>query len=129
MGASLLTLQFSSAPGEAAVVVFDSFALREAGGLSESERNAMICELKRLLTAHDDWLPRVGGHFLRADLPWLIDLGIDGITDSYAPSSELKYARIDGGWDTSLMAHACKEDIGRTKSKTFVVDDVDDDAE
>lgn len=130
-GASLLTLQFSSAPGESAVVIFDSFALREAGGLSESERNAMICELKRLLTAHDDWRPRVGGHFLRADLPWLIDLGIEGIVDSYAPCRELKYARINGGWDTSLMAHACKEDIGRTKTKTIdiVDDDEDDEAE
>lgn len=126
-GASLLTLQFSSAPGEAAVVIFDSFALREAGGLSESERNAMIHELKRLLTAHDDWRPRVGGHFLRADLPWLIDLGIDGIVDSYAPCCELKYARIEGGWDTSLMAHACKEDIGRTKAKTAIIDENDSD--
>ena len=128
-GASLLTLQFSSAPGEAAVVIFDSFALREAGGLSESERNAMIRELKRLLTAHDDWHPRVGGHFLLADLPWLIALGIDGITDSYAPSRELEYARIDGGWDTSVMAHACKEDIGRTKAKTPIVVDADSDDE
>ena len=129
-GASLLTLQFSSTPGEAAVVIFDSFALREAGGLSESERNAMIHELKRLLTAHDDWRPRVGGHFLRADLPWLIALGIDGITDSYAPSRELKYARVEGGWDTSLMAHACKEDIGRTKASGIVVaGDEDSEAE
>ncbi|MDO4857584.1 MAG: DNA polymerase [Thermoguttaceae bacterium] len=130
-GASLLTLQFSSAPGEAAVVIFDSFALREAGGLSESERNAMIHELKRLLTAHDDWRPRVGGHFLRADLPWLLNLGIDGIVDSYAPCRELKYARYEGGWDTSLMVHAAKEDIGRTKTKTIDIadDDEDDEAE
>lgn len=120
-GASLLTIQFSSAPYEAAVVVFDSFKLREKGGLSKADRKKMVTELNRLLTHHRDWKPRVGGHCLRADLPWLLDLGITGYQEhtgdmpvhdvlwSYMASKHLEDARVSGGWDTMHMAHAYDE--------------------
>jgi hypothetical protein len=49
----------------------------------------------------------VGGHFLRADLPWLIDFGVD-VRDEYAPDPDVNN-RSQGGWDTSLLYHACNE--------------------
>lgn len=115
-GAHLLTAQFSSAPGEATVVVLDGEKTREFDNKANSLRlKGLVKELNRLLTWHDDWRPRVGGHFLRADLPWLLDLGITGtvpgqdIRWSFMPAKDPESCRWAGGWDTSLMYHAVNE--------------------
>lgn len=114
-GAHVLTVQFSSAPHESTVVILDSHALKK-NPLSAVDRKKLIKQLNRLLTHHDNWRPRVGGHFLRADLPWLLTLGIDGkgyaghdILWSYQPPKGLEFVRDEGGWDTSLMYHAYSE--------------------
>lgn len=124
-GAYLLTVQFSSRPGEAVVAVFN-----EGPPLGTSEddkrKTALKGELKKLLLPSKSWRPRVGGHFLRADMPWLLHLGLverdsatkkikRSILDSYAaPDEELTpdgepLCKYEGGWDTSLMYHAFDE--------------------
>lgn len=109
-GARLLTIQFSSWPGEACTVVLED----ENGETFKPNVKAAVKELNRLLTWHDDWRPRVGGHFLRSDLPWALHLGLTGtegkdILWSYAPPKDLEACRTEGGWDTSLMYHAYNE--------------------
>lgn len=64
-------------------------------------------ELRRLLKSTETRHVRVGGHFLRADLPWLIDFGLD-LRPEYAPDPNPQ-VRHRGGWDTSLMYHAVNE--------------------
>lgn len=105
--AYLRTIQFSSKTGEGICVV-----LRYQGG-SPAFRPTVasaIDELKRLCCKDvaAGWLPRVGGHFLRADLPWLIQEGLDA-RDAYAPAESPEACRTDGGWDTSLVHHAVNE--------------------
>lgn len=123
-GAKLLTVQFSAHPGEATVVI-----LNGENGAFKPNIKAATKELNRLFTWHNEtldgkefrWMPRIGGHFLRADLPWLMSLGITGtepgkdIRFSYAPCGReedlSKYRSKDGigGFDTSLMYHAYNE--------------------
>ena len=64
-------------------------------------------QLNRLLKSTPERHVRVGGHFLRADLPWLIDFGVD-VRDEYGPAPDVN-DRSRGGWDTSLMYHAVNE--------------------
>ncbi len=125
-GAYLLTVQFSSAPGEGYVVVLHSHKLEEEGDPDNSaERAGIVKELSRLLTAHDGWYPRIFGHNLKADIPWLDDLGVGGypckdgsksptIRFSYMPAKDFKKCRYSGGGDTMLMYHAYNE-----KSDTY----------
>lgn len=120
-GAKILTLQFSSAPDEAAVVIFHSHAL-DAEEMPEAQKariNGLRAALSKLLTWNGDWRPRVGGHFLRADLPWLQSLGLKtedkktkttyDVLWSYRATREIGDCRKDGGWDTSVMYHAYRE--------------------
>ena len=104
-GAYLRTIQFSSRHGEGITVV-----LRHQGGSPAfyPSPEAAIVELRRLLTAHDGWVPRIGGHFFRADLPWLLAEGLD-LRPYYAPAGTPERCRTEGGWDTSLMYHAVAE--------------------
>ncbi len=64
-------------------------------------------QLLRLLKSTPERHVRVGGHFLRADLPWLLDFGVD-VRDEYAPAPTPD-DRQHGGWDTSLLYHAVNE--------------------
>jgi len=104
-GAYLRTIQFSTRHGEGINVV-----LRHRGGevAFQPSIEAAVAELSRLLTAHDGWVPRVGGHFFRADLPWLLHAGLD-VRPWYAPAESPERCRYEGGWDTSLMYHAVCE--------------------
>ncbi len=106
-GAYLRTIQFSTKHGEGICVV-----LRHQGG-SEAfvpSLDHAKYELLRLLKARpqDNYAPRVGGHFLRADLPWLIHEGLD-VRAEYAPAAAPELCRTQGGWDTSLAYHAYNE--------------------
>jgi len=106
-GSYLRTVQFSTAHGEAYCVV-----LRHQGGTPAFKPaiSDAIVELNRLLKTDADagYYPRPGGHFLRADLPWLIHAGID-IREEYAPPDDHTMCRYEGGWDTGLMYHAVNE--------------------
>lgn len=104
-GAYLRTVQFSSAHGEGICVV-----LRHQGGEPAfvPSMDYAKYELNRLLKTNGTYKPRVGGHFLRADLPWLIHEGID-VRNEYGPAAEPLLCRTEGGWDTSLAYHAYNE--------------------
>ena len=106
-GAYLRTVQFSSKHGEGICVV-----LRNQGGEPAFKPSIghAVRELNRLLKTDtvNNYFPRPGGHFLRADLPWLVHEGID-IRDEYAPAIEPGLCRTAGGWDTGLMYHAVNE--------------------
>jgi len=106
-GAYLRTIQFSAADKEAYCVV-----LRHQGGSEAFKPNiaAAIHELTRLLKndPENNYYPRPGGHFFRADLPFLKYDGLDLLAE-YAPPDSPSKARSEGGWDTSHMVHAHNE--------------------
>lgn len=106
-GAYLRTIQFCASPTTAYCVV-----LRHEGGASAFKPGVLdaLAELRRLFKydAKEGYHPRIGGHFFRADLPWLKHSGID-LTEEYLPAATPELARTSGGWDTSHMAHANNE--------------------
>lgn len=100
--AYIRTIQFSYKDKWARCVV-----LRRPGGepIFAPSIDRAVFHLNRLLKSTPGRRVRVGGHFLRADLPWLLSLGID-VREEYAPDPvDIK----GGGWDTSLMIHAVNE--------------------
>jgi uracil-DNA glycosylase family 4 len=106
-GAYLRTIQFSSAHKEGITVV-----LRHQNGAPAFKPSiaAAITELQRLLLPDPaaGWKPRIGGHFLRADLPWLINAGLD-LREGYAPPANMADMRYAGGFETLLQCHAVDE--------------------
>lgn len=74
-------------------------------------------ELARLFTKTEKRNVRVVGHFFRADLPWLINFGLDLRPQHYAPANDdsnpepLGFIRSakEGGMDTGSAAHAHTE--------------------
>lgn len=103
-GAYLRTIQISNKDRWARSIV-----LRHQGGAEAFKPNleAARTHLARLLKSTPEREVRVGGHFFRADLPWLIDFGLD-LRAEYAPCPDPDN-RTRGGWDTSLMYHAVNE--------------------
>lgn len=102
--AYLRTIQISNKDKWARTIV-----LRYEGG-AEAFRPSLDTareQLCRLLKSTPERQVRVGGHFLRADLPWLINFGVDARPE-YAPDPDPE-CRTRGGWDTSLMYHAVNE--------------------
>lgn len=51
---------------------------------------------------------RVVGHFLNADLEWLVHYGLD-LREQFAAPTDWAKCRTEGGWDTAFMAHAVEE--------------------
>ena len=103
-GSYLRTVQVSNKDRWARTIV-----LRHQGGQPAFYPSVDVVrrELNRLLKSTADRHVRVGGHFFRADLPWLIHLGVD-VREEYAPAPDPE-DRKHGGWDTSLMYHAVNE--------------------
>lgn len=103
-GAYLRTVQVSNKDKWARTIV-----LRHEGGAPafKPDLDVVRRELCRLLKSTPTRHVRVGGHFFRADLPWLLDFGVD-LRDEYGPSKDPD-DRTHGGWDTSLMYHAVNE--------------------
>jgi uracil-DNA glycosylase family 4 len=103
-GSYLRTIQVSNKDRWARTIV-----LRYDNGAEAFRPNLDVVrtQLLRLLKTTPERQVRVGGHFLRADLPWLLAFGVD-VRDEYAPSSDPN-DRMHGGWDTSLMYHAVNE--------------------
>ena len=106
-GAYLRTVQFSTRHGEGINVV-----LRHQGGAPAFKPSIghAVTELNRLLQPDpvEGYYPRPGGHFLRADLPWLLHEGID-IREQYMPPASPDLCRTAGGFETGLMYHAVNE--------------------
>lgn len=105
-GAYLRTIQISGKAKTAFVV-----NLREAGGAVafRPSLKAALPALRRLCKRTSDRHTTVGGHFLRADMPWLLHYGLD-VRLEYAPAETWEEQRAGkGGWDTSLMLHALYE--------------------
>jgi uracil-DNA glycosylase len=100
-GSYLRTIQFSNKDKWARTVV-----LRHQGGSPAFKPGIKfaISQLQRLLQRPE---ARVGGHFFRADLPWLIAEGLD-LRDKYKPDPDSNN-RTAGGFDTGLMYHAFNE--------------------
>lgn len=88
----LRCIQFSWAPGRAAVIVFHK-ANKEPTEIGASPELTWAI-LKELL---EDKATKLIGHFIRADLPWLVHNGVD------VSNSVLK------GWDTALAGHLLNE--------------------
>lgn len=111
-GAHVLTVQFSSAPGEGYVVPL----WRDGVSQFKEGVDVAVKLLESILTANGDWKPRLGGHFLRADMPWLLSIGLPekGLRDAYLPADTPEECRWEGGWDTGLAYHAYRdaEEIG-----------------
>lgn len=103
-GAYLRTIQISNKDKWARTIVLRHQHGEEA---FKPDLSAARCQLLRLLKSTPTRHVRVGGHFFRADLPWLIDFGVD-LRPEYAPAPTLE-DRTRGGWDTSLMYHAVNE--------------------
>lgn len=103
-GAYLRTVQISNKDRWARTIV-----LRHQGGVEafKPDLSAARRQLVRLLKSTPERHVRVGGHFFRADLPWLINFGVD-VRPEYAPDADPNN-RTRGGWDTSLMYHAVNE--------------------
>lgn len=103
-GAYLRTIQVSNKDRWARTIV-----LRHQGGEVAFQPNldAARTELTRLLKSTATRHVRIGGHFFRADLPWLLHFGVD-VRPEYAPAPDV-HDRTHGGWDTSLMYHAVNE--------------------
>lgn len=106
-GSYLRTVQFSTKHGEGINVV-----LRHQGGEPAFKPSIghAVQELNRLLKTNtvENYYPRVGGHFFRADLPWLIHEGVD-VRDEYKCADTPELCRTSGGWETGLMYHAVNE--------------------
>jgi uracil-DNA glycosylase family 4 len=105
-GAYLRTIQFSTRHGEGITVV-----LRHQHGhpaFQPSIQHALD-ELNRLFKADEaaGYRPRVGGWFLRADMPWLLYNGIDCRQEFMCTGVESE-AR-EGGFAADLQYHAVQE--------------------
>jgi len=102
-GAYLRTVQFSHKPKFAACVEICGPGGRE---VFQPNTEAASAELARLML-HPKM--RIGGHFLRADIPQIQQhLGID-LRPKYAPAETWELVCQEGGWDTSLMENAVNE--------------------
>jgi len=106
-GSYLRTIQISARPHEAFVVV-----LRHAGGGDAffPTEAAAIEQLNRLCKSTPERESRVGGHWFRADMPWLIHAGLD-LRDEYRAARTPLGTKRYGGFDTGYMLHALFEHV------------------
>ena len=111
------TIQISWKPGKAACVV-----MHTQGGISQIEGGipAAVEQLKGILKSTTDREVRVVGHYLNADMPWLLSVGLDIRSeylvpvDDYKADGETKLfgyqkTKDHGGFDTLLAAHSVNE--------------------
>lgn len=107
-GAYLRTIQFSTRHTEGITVV-----LRHQHGTPafQPSINHAIQELNRLLKTDTSasYYPRVGGWFLRADMPWLLYNGIDCRAEFSAPEDPALIR--NGGFAADLAYHAVNESV------------------
>jgi len=111
------TIQISWKPGKAAAIVIHTQGGAEpiVGGIAEA-----VEELKAILKSTKDRPVRIVGHYLNADMPWLLSVGLDIREEYAAPIDDYEADGIDrlyghhktkyqGGFDTLLAAHSINE--------------------
>ncbi len=111
------TIQISWQPRKAACIVMHTQGGAEpiVGGIEAAAR-----ELNEILGYADDAPVRVVGHYLNADMPWLMSIGVDvrmGYLvppDDYGANGKDKLygwqkTKTKGGFDTLLAAHSVNE--------------------
>lgn len=92
----LRSIQFSWAAGKALVVVFNKAGMMPTE-LGADKARAWEC-IKRLVSyKSESKRTRLIGHFIRADLPWLVHNGLDVTMPTLF------------GWDTALAGHLLNE--------------------
>jgi hypothetical protein len=111
------TIQISWKPGKAACLVMHTQGGKEqiVGGIP-----AAVAQLNEILKSTDTRQVRIVGHYLNADMPWLLHVGLDireeysaPIDDYQADGSTRLYGhqktKTEGGFDTLLAAHSVNE--------------------
>lgn len=116
-GEKLRTIQFSPRAGEAYAVV-----LRNEGDQDAFQPNvdAALPHLIRLCKNTPGRAVRVGGHFFRADLPWLIAYGLD-LRPEFEPARSAAATKWEGGFDTAYALHAVWEAGRPFELETYAV--------
>lgn len=92
----LRCIQFSWAPGKALVAVFNSEGMMKTE-LGQCKRQAWDIINKLISYKDESRRTRLIGHFIRADLPWLVHNGLDVTMP------------VLFGWDTALAGHLLNE--------------------
>lgn len=114
-GAFLCTVQLSHRPRSAFLL---DLCDTEGKWVFQGRPAAIAAELRRLVDARGS---RHGGHWFKADIPWIrkflgVDLGPAYEPPHYAKSDGRRIVRPwdrtkhEGGWDTGYMLHAVYED-------------------
>ena len=111
------TIQISWKPGKAAAIVMHTQGGKEPiqGGIPQA-----VDELKKILKSTPDRPVRIVGHYLNADMPWLMSVGLDIRNEYSAPIDDYEAdgvtklfghqkTKIEGGFDTLLAAHSVNE--------------------
>ena len=111
------TIQISWKPKKAACIVVHTQGGKEpiVGGIAEA-----VEELEKILKSTPERQVRVVGHYLNADMPWLLSVGLDIRMEYLAPPDDLNANGTDklygwqktktkGGFDTLLAAHSVNE--------------------
>lgn len=111
------TIQISWKPGKAACIVTKTQGGKEEieGGLDNA-----VKVLGQILNSTPERKVRVVGHYLNADMPWLLSVGLDILAEYTAPTDDpdadgvnrlfgYQKTKWQGGFDTLLAAHSVNE--------------------
>lgn len=116
-GAYIRTVQFSWWPKRAASVVLHD---TEGKYCFDAPLEEVAAELNLICRSTPERKTRIAGHFLNADMPWLVSIGLDLIDEYQAPLDDpnadgdarpfgWQKTEWEGGFDTILAAHAVTE--------------------
>lgn len=117
----LRTIQFSHKPGFAGIVALRSMGGKQAFWPSPAHA---IPHLKRLLINTASRRVRLGGHAVRADLPWINSLDKElgeALIKQLQGADTAEGTRSYGGFDTMIAAHAVTEAPGELGFKLEVL--------
>lgn len=102
-GSYLRTIQVSWAHKAGACIV-----LRHAGGAEAMPWDEVKPLLERMLKSTPGREVRICGHFLNADMEWLLYMGLD-LRQEFEAAERWEDTKAHGGFDTGLAAHALRE--------------------
>jgi uracil-DNA glycosylase family 4 len=116
-GAYMRTVQFSWWPKKAASVVLHD---TEGKYCFDAPIEEVAKELNLIMKSTPERKTRIAGHFLNADMPWLMSIGVDVLDEYYPPLDDAnanggdrlfgwQKTETEGGFDTILAAHAVTE--------------------
>lgn len=116
-GAYMRTVQFSWWPKKAVSVVLHD---TEGKYCFDAPLAEVAAELNLICKSSPGRKVRIAGHFLSADMPWLMSIGLDVLDEYYAPLDDpnpdgvtrlfgWQKTETEGGFDTILAAHSVTE--------------------